>query len=115
MAGRCPTSRPATPKLKASVQDARLMLVRGMQRDFLRGPGALGFRHGSCLILDLTFASIRVGSSKINAVFYGVSESCVEAIGRPIAVERTLIFVRSSVDELAKNATFLKLLVVVWY
>jgi hypothetical protein len=97
------------------VQDARLMLGRGRQKDFLRGPGALGLRYGDCLILVLTFASSRGGEVKKNAVFYAVAVSCVEAIGRPIAVERTLVFVRSSVDELAKNATFLKLLVVVWY
>ena len=74
------------------------MRGRGMQRGVLRA--ALGFWHGNCLILVLSFASVQGVSLKGNAVFCGVDESRVEAIGKRIAIERTLVFVRSLVMSL---------------
>lgn len=51
-------------------------------------------------LLVLTFASLRGQCLKESPVFYGVAESCVDAMDEPVTIERTQIFVRSFVVSL---------------
>ena len=104
--------KPATPKLKASVQDARLMLGRGLHRTFFAILERVLAQELQLLVL--TFASLRGQCLKENAVFCGVAESCIDVMDEPVAIERTLIFVRSSMKSL-RSGNVSKLFVVVWY
>jgi hypothetical protein len=87
--------KPATPKLKASVQDARLMLGRGLHRLSLQF--LMRVLAQELQLLVLTFASLRGQCLKETVVFCGVAESCVDAICEQVPLERTLNFVRSFV------------------
>ena len=90
--------KPATPKLKASVQDARLLLGRGLHRTFFAILERVLAQELQLLVL--TFASLRGQCLKENAVFCGVAESCIDVMDEPLAIERTQIFVRSFVVSL---------------